>query len=302
MSAVDRDRGRSAQEMPRPASSIDTSKAIVTFNDPAPLASIDIKDIVHISWPRVANELREAIFRIKEEGQLDSEHLADTIILITLVVRKLNEEDAEAKEALEHNPKLAFFQQLLGLLPTEIGARVREMIVGRFKAEKQAEALEATSTEIHALRLQLTTTINDKLHARLLNTDREYFSMNQESERLRIILSQGSNFRNLMHTVIQTHNNMPHFLSSTYESKLLIFRKQVDMLSRSAGAITAFFRAHLKITTAPEKLTQIPERFLPLLDTYIAEKIKELESTTARQQDRRDALKTSLYDKARKKR
>ncbi len=222
-------------------SSVDTSRAIVTLSRAQPLATIDTKNILHVSWPRVANEMRDTITRVREEGHLDSEHLADTITLIAFAVRKLNEEDAEARESLGRKPKLNFLQQLLGLLPTEVGARVREMIIKRFKAEKQAEAMEATSQEIHALRLELATIIDEKLHARLLNTDETYASMHQKSEHLRLAMSQGSAFLDLMATSSEAsarYSSNPIF--STHQASI----KHREALTHFAGAIVDFLHEH----------------------------------------------------------
>lgn len=123
-----------------------------------PLGELDIDDILEINWSGVATAVRDAIVRVKHEGDLSSATLRETIQLIALALRKLEADDADLQRRVRAD--IGFWE--------------------RRKTRKKVRALGATRETLFELRIELARVVDRRIDAVLMRESQEYRDLQQQ--------------------------------------------------------------------------------------------------------------------------
>ncbi|MEK7546321.1 MAG: hypothetical protein AAB554_04570 [Patescibacteria group bacterium] len=146
----------------------------LTLTGDIPLAELTLDDILEVNWNGVKTSIKDAIVRVRHEGDLTSTTVRDTIRLLALVLRKLDVADGEIGQRLEATPGIGFWGWILSLLPTEGSRRLRAISGERGRLKRKRRELDEHHDEIFEMRIELAGEIDKKLGAMLASKDPEY--------------------------------------------------------------------------------------------------------------------------------
>jgi hypothetical protein len=182
-----------SEELRRPDEHGQLPHIILTTYPDRPINELQADDILEINWTGVQTAIRDAVIRVKHEGDLSSSTMRETIQLIALALKKLEMEDAVFQRRLTNLPGIGFVGWLIALTPTAIGKRAREVIKTRRESLRKSQALGETRDTLFRLRVELAKAVDAKVDALLLLENQEYRKLQQHLASLQVICNTAKN-------------------------------------------------------------------------------------------------------------
>ena len=168
-----------SEELRRPDQHGQLPHIILTTSPDTPLRDLTIDDIVQINWHAVLTAIRDAIVRVKHEGDLSSATLRETIQLIALALKKLEAEDAYYRRLLVDHPRIGLIAWFIALWPGIYGQRVRKVLEARRRAQRKIVELEEVRDNLFEGRIELASEVDRRLDGVLLRENDEYLEMHR---------------------------------------------------------------------------------------------------------------------------
>jgi hypothetical protein len=171
---------RPSAELRRPDRLGNLRHIVIITDMDRPIGELDVDDILQINWSGVFTAVKDAICRVKNEGDLSKETVRDTRDLIALALKRLEYENAECeKRLMDCQPMTAWWEYALLLFPGSYGKQLRTSLVLRHNALKKSRAFAIIRERIFDLRKEMGDAVTDAIGLHMWNTDEAYRTLTE---------------------------------------------------------------------------------------------------------------------------
>ena len=260
-----------SEDLRRPNQHGQMPHVFTTFPDLL-LGQLEIDDILEINWSGVETAVRDAIVRVRHEGDLSSATLRETIQLIALALRKLEADDADLQRRVRSD--IGFWE--------------------RRRTRKRIRALGETRETLFNLRIELAGEVDRRIGDLLMLESSEYRGLQQRLASqpairgtARGILDELAEIEKLDVRVARQYHDR-YVSVETYEAN----RRRLGQLKEKLPAFIGFVALHMKRTVESRGEVEI------CLKQLIAEIEAQTLPVEGAMEAMRDARKHELYAQA----
>lgn len=260
--------------------------AISTYQRDQPIERIRPDEILDVNWSRIKRELGDIITRIQNEGELDTEDIAEAILLTTIALRSLSEEEENVANRLRALPESNFITSLLALLPTDFGRQAKQIIANETEVKRENQAVKRLVAEIADVRFALAKAVDQGVDRKLIHENSAYRALDDEYKKWGVVLEPAERIFRDIEIVI--NRDLGYF--------------DIDVKS-SISSWVAFYQEQgctPKLRQVSVDLMYTPQDLAPGISALIQNGRQEMTRLNQRMQYMRDQMKAGIYSKARR--